>query len=149
MIFIIGSSIILLLPVIVYLLQPLSNQKSLIFLVTILVFGGFVLNFVSKEPLIGSWVKATQSESILMTISRDEEFDKFFLNEYIFDQSSEEQSFIMGSQVFYRALEEQSFNTAESILKYLNVEFASENFQVPIFTLLADFRDEKYPEIAN
>ena len=149
MIFIIGSSIILLLPVIVYLLQPLSNQKSLIFLVTILVFGGFVLNFISKEPLIGSWVKATQSESILMTISRDEEFDKFFLNEYIFDQSSEEQSFIMGSQVFYKALEEQSFNTAESILKYLNVEFASENFQVPIFNLLADFRDEKYPEIAN
>ena len=107
MIFIIGSSIILLLPVIVYLLQPLSNQKSLIFLVTILVFGGFVLNFISKEPLIGSWVKATQSESILMTISRDEEFDKFFLNEYIFDQSSEEQSFIMGSQVFYKALESE------------------------------------------
>ena len=52
-------------------------------------------------------------------------------------------------EVFYKALEEQSFNTAESILKYLNVEFASENFQVLIFNLLADFRDEKYPEIAN
>ena len=149
MVFIIGSSIILLLPVIVYLLQPLSNQKSLIFLVTILIFGGFVLNFISKKPLIGSWIKATQSESMLTTISRDEEFDKFFLNEYIIDQSSEQQSFITGSQVFYKALEEQSFVTAESILKHLNMKFASENFQVPIFNLLADLRDEKYPEIAN
>ena len=149
MVFIIGSSIILLLPVIVYLLQPLSNQKSLIFLVTILIFGGFVLIFISKKPLIGSWIKATQSESMLTTISRDEEFDKFFLNEYIIDQSSEQQSFITGSQVFYKALEEQSFVTAESILKHLNMKFASENFQVPIFNLLADLRDEKYPEIAN
>ena len=72
MLFIIASSIIILLPVITYLLNPLSNQKSLIFLVTILVFGGFVLNFISNKPLIGSWVQATQSESIMRTISRDE-----------------------------------------------------------------------------
>lgn len=148
MLFIIASSIIILLPVITYLLNPLSNQKSLIFLVTILVFGGFVLNFISNKPLIGSWVQATQSESILRTISRDEELDKLFLNQYI-DKSSEEQSFLIGTQVFYKALEAQSFISAESILKHLNTNFVSENFQVPIFNLLADFRDEKYPEIAS
>ena len=83
MLFIIASTIIILLPVIAYLLNPLSNQKSLIFLVTILVFGGFVLNFISKKPFIGSWVQATQSESILRTISRDEEVDKLLLNQFI------------------------------------------------------------------
>ena len=149
MLFIIAFTIIMLLPVIVYLLNPLSNQKSLIFLVTILVFGGFVLNFFSKKPFIGSWVQATQSESILRAIFRDEEVDKIFLNQYIFSKPSQEQSFLIVTQVFYKALEEQSFISAESILKYLNREFVSENFQVPIFNLLADFRDEKYPEIAN
>lgn len=148
MLFIIASTIIILLPVIAYLLNPLSNQKSLIFLVTILVFGGFVLNFISKKPFIGSWVQATQSESILRTISRDEEIDKLFLNQYI-EKPSEEKSFLIGTQVFYKALEAQSFISAESILRHLNAEFISENFQVPIFNLLADFRDEKYPEIAN
>ena len=149
MLFIIASTIIILLPVIAYLLNPLSNQKSLIFLVTILVFGGFVLNFISKNPFIGSWVQATQSESILRTISHDEEVDKLLLNQYIYSNTSEEQSFLIGTQFFYKALEAQSFFSAESILKHLNEEFVSENFQVPIFNLLADFRDEKYPEIAN
>ena len=148
MLFIIASTIIILLPVIAYLLTPLSNQKSLIFLVTILVFGGFVLNFISKKPFIGSWVQAPQSESILRTISRDEEVDKLFLSQYI-DKPLQDQSFLIGTQVFYKALEEKSFISAESILKHLNTTFISENFQVPIFNLLADFRDEKYPKIAN
>ncbi len=149
MLFIIAFTIIISLPVIAYLLNPLSNQKSLIFLVTILVFGGFVLNFISKNPFIGSWAQATQSELMLRTISRDEEVDKLLLNQYIFSNTSEEQSFLIGTQFFYKALEAQSFISAESILKYLNVEFVSENFQIPIFNLLADLRDEKYPEIAN
>ena len=148
MLFIIASTIIILLPIIAYLINPLSNQKSLIFLITILVFGGFVLNFISNKPLIGSWVQAAQSESILRTISRDEEIDKLFLNQYI-EKPSEEKSFLIGTQVFYKALEAHSFISAESILRHLNAEFISENFQVPIFNLLADFRDEKYPEIAN
>ena len=101
MLFIIASTIIILLPVIAYLLNPLSNQKSLIFLVTILVFGGFVLNFISKNPFIGSWVQATQSESILRAIFRDEEVDKIFLNQYIFSKPSQEQSFLIVTQVFY------------------------------------------------
>ena len=149
MLLIIAFSVIILLPVIAYLLHPLSNHKAFIFLISILLFGGFVLNFISNKPLIGSWAQATQSESILRTISRDEEFDENFLNEYIYSQPSEEQSFLIGTQIFYKALDTQSFISAESILKQLNAEFASENFQVPIFNLLADFRDEKYPEIAN
>ena len=139
MLLIIAFSVIILLPVIAYLLHPLSNHKAFIFLISILLFGGFVLNFISNKPLIGSWAQATQSESILRTISRDEEFDENFLNEYIYSQPSEEQSFLIGTKIFYKALDTQSFISAESILKQLNAEFASENFQVPIFNLLADF----------
>ena len=54
-----------------------------------------------------------------------------------------------GVQVFYKALELQSFNSAESILQTLNSQFISESFQVPIFNLLADLRDAKYPDLAN
>ena len=149
MLLIIAFSVIILLPVIAYLLHPLSNHKAFIFLISTLLFGGFVLNFISNKPLIGSWAQATQSESILRTISRDEEFDENFLNEYIYSQPSEEQSFLIGTKIFYKALDTQSFISAESILKQLNAEFVSENFQIPIFNLLADLRDEKYPEIAN
>ena len=78
MLLIIAFSVIILLPVIAYLLHPLSNHKAFIFLISILLFGGFVLNFISNKPLIGSWAQAVQSESILRTISRDEEFDKNF-----------------------------------------------------------------------
>ena len=54
-----------------------------------------------------------------------------------------------GVQVFYKALELESFNSAESILQTLNSQFISENFQVPIFNLLADLRDSKYPDLAD
>ena len=56
---------------------------------------------------------------------------------------------MLGAQVFYKALELGSFNSAESILKTLNTQFISENYQVPIFNLLADLRDAKYPNLGN
>ena len=56
---------------------------------------------------------------------------------------------MLGVQVFYQALELRSFDYAESILKILNSRFTSETFQVPIFNLLADLRDQKYPDLAN
>ena len=75
MLIIIAVSIILLLPIISYLLQPLSNQKSIVFLITFLIFGGFIFNFVSPNALIGSWAQVAQSESIYKAISRNKEFD--------------------------------------------------------------------------
>ena len=149
MLIIIAVSVILLLPIISYLLQPLSNQKSMVFLISFLIFGGFILNFLSSNSLIGSWVQVTQSESIYKTISSNKEFDGSFIVQYLENTSSEDDSFMLGVQVFYKALEVRSFNSAESILKTLNSQFISEAFQVPIFNLLADLRDEKYPDLAN
>ena len=149
MLIIIAISVILLLPIISYLLQPLSNQKSIIFLTSFLIFGGFILNFLSPNSLIGSWVQVTQSESIYKTISSNKEFDGSFIGQYLENTSSEDESFMLGVQVFYKALEVRSFNSAESILKTLNSQFISETFQVPIFNLLADLRDEKYPDLAS
>jgi hypothetical protein len=149
MLIIIAVSVILLLPVISYLFQPFSNQKSFVFLATFIICGGFLLNFLSPNALIGSWVQTTQSESIYRTIVRNEDFDNFIINEYLDNISSEDESFMLGAQVFYKALELGSFNSAESILKTLNTQFISENYQVPIFNLLADLRDEKYPNLGN
>ena len=149
MLIIIAVSIILLLPVISYLLQPLSNQKSIVFLITFLIFGGFIFNFVSPNALIGSWAQVAQSESIYKAISRNKEFDSYLIQQYLKNTSSEDESFLLGVEVFYKALEVRSFNSAESMLKTLNSRFVSETFQVPIFNLLADLRDEKYPDLAN
>ena len=149
MLIIIAVSVILLLPVISYLFQPFSNQKSFVFLATFIICGGFLLNFLSPNALIGSWVQTTQSESIYRTIVRNEDFDNFIINEYLDNISSEDESFMLGAQVFYKALELGSFNSAESILRTLNTQFISENYQVPIFNLLADLRDEKYPNLGN
>ena len=140
---------ILLLPVISYLLQPLSSQKSLIFLFSFFIFGGFFINFISPNPLLGSWLQVTQSESIYRTISDNKEFDDLLINKYLQNQSLDEESFMLGVEVFYKALELRSFNSAESILKTLSSQFTSENFQVPIFNLLADLRDLKYPELVS
>ena len=78
MLIIIAVSIILLLPILSYLLNPLSEQKSLIFLFTFLFFGSFLINFVSDNSLLGSWAEANQSDSILRAISADEEFSDDF-----------------------------------------------------------------------
>ena len=125
MLIIIAVSVILLLPVISYLFQPFSNQKSFVFLATFIICGGFLLNFLSPNALIGSWVQTTQSESIYRTIVRNEDFDNFIINEYLDNISSEDESFMLGAQVFYKALELGSFNSAESILKTLNTQFIS------------------------
>ena len=79
MLIIIAVSIILLLPILSYLLNPLSEQKSLIFLFTFLFFGSFLINFVSNNSLLGSWAEANQSDSILRAISSDEEFSDCLL----------------------------------------------------------------------
>tara|TARA_B100000965_G_scaffold400568_1_gene422713 strand:+ start:375 stop:1163 length:789 start_codon:yes stop_codon:yes gene_type:complete len=149
MLIIIAVSVILLLPVLSYLLQPLSNQKSLVFLSTFLIFGGFFINFISSNSLIGSWAQVTQSESIYKTISDNKEFDDLLINKYLNNKLLEDESFMLGVEIFYKALELRSFNSAESILKTLSSQFASENFQVPIFNLLADLRDLKYPNLAS
>tara|TARA_Y100001970_G_scaffold110435_1_gene137923 strand:- start:23356 stop:24144 length:789 start_codon:yes stop_codon:yes gene_type:complete len=149
MLIIIAVLAILLLPVISYLLQPLSNQKSLIFLSTFFIFGGFFINFTSPNSFVGSWVQATQSESIYRTISDNKEFDALLINKYLKNKSLEDESFMLGVEVFYKSLELRSFNSAESILKTLSSQFTSENFQVPIFNLLADLRDLKYPDLAS
>ena len=149
MLIIIAVSVILLLPVIAYLLQPLSNQKSLVFLSTFFIFGGFFIHFTSPNSLIGSWVQVTESETIYRTISDNKEFDDLLINKYLNNKSLEDESFMLGVELFYKALEFKSFNSAESILKAISLKFTSENFQVPIFRLLADLRDLKYPNLAS
>ena len=149
MLIIIAVSIILLLPVLSYLLHPLSNQKSLVFLFTTLFFCSFFFNFISSNSLFGSWAEVNQSASIILTISSDEEFNNNLIDKYFENESSNDKSFLLGVDIFYKSLELQSYNSAESILKKLNSQFISENFQVPIFNLLADLRDAKYPDLAN
>ena len=73
MLIIAGVLILLLLPIISYLLHPLSSQKSLIFLATFIVIGGFFIIFISPNPVIGSWVQATQSSVYLLEQSQDNE----------------------------------------------------------------------------
>lgn len=149
MLIIIAVSVILLLPIISYLLQPLSSQKSLVFLSTFFIFGGFLLNFISSNSFVGSWVQVTQSESIYRTISDNKELDDLIIKKYLKNKSLEDESFMLGVELFYKALELRSFNSAESILKAISSKFNSENFQVPIFNLLADLRDLKYPNLAS
>lgn len=149
MLIIAGVLILLLLPIISYLLHPLSSQKSLIFLATFIVIGGFFINFISPNPVIGSWVQAIQSSSIYRTISNNEEINNSLMKKYLQNKPSEEESFMLGVEVFYKALELRSFNSAESILQILSTGFTSESFQVPVFNLLADLRDLKYPDLAN
>ena len=52
------------LPIISYLLSPVSTQKPLIFLLTILFLGAFTINHTSIKPLFGQWVNAHQSDQI-------------------------------------------------------------------------------------
>ena len=112
MLIIIAVIVILLLPIISYLLHPLSNQKSLVFLATFFIFGGFFLNFISPNSLIGSWAKATQSESIYRYLSDNKEVDGNLLKKYLKNESPKEDSFMLGVEVFYKALELRSFNSA-------------------------------------
>ena len=82
-------------------------------------------------------------------MSDNKEVDDLLIKKYLKNESSKEDSFMLGVEVFYEALKLRSFNSAESILKVLGSQFASENFQAPIFNLLADLRDLKYPDLAN
>ena len=102
MLIIIAVSVILLLPIISYLLHPLSNQKSIVFLATFFIFGGFIINFFSTNSSIGSWVYVNQSESIHRSISRNEELNSPLINQYLENTSSNDESFMRGVQVFIK-----------------------------------------------
>ena len=137
------------LPIVSYLLSPVSTQKPLIFLSPILLLGFFSLNHTSLKPLFGQWVYAQKSEQIDQMLQNDLEVSDLALNEFILTMDSMEDSFFLGAEVFYKSLEMKSFNSSESILRILNTNFQDQNFQVSIYNLLADLRDAKYPLIAD
>ena len=137
------------LPILSYLLQPLSPQKPLVFLLTIFLFGGFFLNYVSSKPLLGQWAFAQQSDTILKMINENREIPNSLFSSVLSQGDSSEDSFLLGVEIFYKSLDLKSFASAESILGSLNSIFQSQNFQVPIYNLLADLRDTKYPLVAD
>ena len=149
MLIILGFSLVILLPIFAYLLHPLSSHKSHVFLITFFLFGGFTFNFVSNKPIFGSWKLSYQSDSMREIIDKNVEFPNKVTTELIFSQHSHEESFLIGTEIFYQSLDKNSLVSAESILKFLNKSFSDPQFQVPIYNLLADLRDAKYPLISS
>ncbi|MDA9785297.1 hypothetical protein N9753_02875 [Gammaproteobacteria bacterium] len=137
------------LPIISYLLSPVSPQKPLIFLLTILLLGAFSLNHSSSKPLFGQWANAHQSDQIYKMLQDDLEVSGKAFNEFIFAKDSMTDSFLFGAEIFYKSLEMNSFNSSESILNILNTSFQDEKFKVSMFNLIADLRDAKHPMAAD
>jgi hypothetical protein len=137
------------LPIISYLLSPISSQKPFIFLLTILLLGAFFLNHTSLKPLFGQWVFAHQSEAIYESLNKNLEVSDLLLNGTLSQMVTSEDSFLLGAKIFYKSIDMQSFASAESILRILSASFQDQNFQVPIYNLLADLRDAKYPMVSG
>jgi hypothetical protein len=137
------------LPIISYLLSPVSTQKPLIFLITILVLGAFSLNHNSLKPLFGQWANAQKSEQIYHMLQNDLEVSDLVLNKFISQINSREDSFLLGVEIFYKSLDMKSYNSSESIIEILNTSFPDQNFKVSIYSLLSDLRDAKYPLIGD
>ena len=52
------------LPIIAYLLSGAASQKALVFFTTVMLWGAFILNHSSAQPLFGSWANSIQSRAI-------------------------------------------------------------------------------------
>ena len=137
------------LPLLSYLLHPLSTQKPLIFLAAIFLYGGLFLNHISSKPLLGQWSYAQQADSITQIIKENRQVPDSMLDNFLSQMNDSEDSFLLGVEIFYKSLDMKSFASAESILGALNSTFQSQNFKVPIYNLLADLRDLQYPLIAE
>ena len=146
---ILALTILILLPVAAYLLQPLSSHKAIVFLTSIFLFGGFALNFMSDKAILGSWSLAQQSDAISKIIYTNTEFPENLIIAFTSKQSSSKDQFLSATEIFYQALELNSFSSAESILKIINARFTTQNFKIPIYNLLANLRDSKYPIISD
>jgi len=136
------------LPILSYLLHPLSPQKPLILLAAIFLYGGFFLNHISSKPLLGQWSYAQQADAITQIIKENRQVPDPMLSNFLSHKKESSDSFLLGVEIFYKSLDMKSFASAESILGSLNGTFQSQNFQVPIYNLLADLRDLKYPLVA-
>ena len=137
------------LPIIAYLLSDAASQKALVFFTTAMLFGALILNHSSAQPLFGSWANSMQSNTIENKIFKNLELSDETIISFLGQKDLPEDSFSLGTIVFYKALEFKSFNSAESILRSLNSNFRDPEFQLPIYNLLADLRDVKYPMISN
>ena len=124
------------LPIISYLLSPVSPQKPLLFLLTILLLGAFSLNHTSLKPLFGQWVNAHQSDQIYKMLQDDLEVSDLALNEFISTMNSTEDSFLLGVEIFYKSLDMKSFNSSESIIGILNASFQDQSYKVSILSLI-------------
>jgi hypothetical protein len=137
------------LPIIAYLLSNAASQKALVFFTTAMLFGALTLNHSSPQPLFGSWVNSIQSDAIENKVFKNLEISDEMIMSFLAQKDLPEDSFLLGTIVFYKALEFKSFNSAESILRSLNSNFREPDFQLPIYNLLADLRDLKYPMVSN
>lgn len=137
------------LPIIAYLLSGAASQKALVFFTTVMLLGAFILNHSSAQPLFGSWANSIQSRAIENKVFKNLELSDETIISFLAQKDLPEDSFSLGTIVFYKALEFKSFTAAESILRSLNANFRDPEFQLPIYNLLADLRDMKYPMVSN
>ena len=132
-------------PIIAYILAQKTNNKGLIFGLTIITMTFCLVIFISKFALIGSVQKQNINNKIFDQIYIDSKISTEYLKE-IEDllEDQELKNWLIG--LITKSIDLKKLNSAESLIAFSENFFTTSNEKIIFYGLYTSLRDQKFPE---
>ncbi len=136
------------LPIIAYLLSQKTNNKGLIFGITVIVLLFCLIIFTSKFTFLGNLKKQTLTTKILDEVYIDSKISKdnlILIEEYL----NEDEVVSWMISLISESIELNKLNSAESLITFSEKFFTSNSEKIIFYGLYTELRDRKFPQFKN
>ena len=136
------------LPILAYVLAQKTNNKGLVFGLTIIAMTFCLVIFISKFALVGSVQKQNINNKIFDQIYVDSKISPEYLKkiEDILDEQ-ELKNWLIG--LITKSIDLNKLNSAESLIAFSENFFNTNNEKIIFYGLYTSLRDEKFPEFKD
>ena len=131
-----------------YILAQRTNNKGLVFGLTVIVMTSCLIIYISKFALIGSVQKQIINNKVFDQIYVDSKISSEYLKE-IEDMLQEEELRNWLIALITKSIDLNKLNSAESLIAFSENFFITSNEKIVFYSLYTALRDKKFPEFKD
>ncbi len=136
------------LPILAYILAQRTNNKGLVFGLTVIVMTSCLIIYISKFALIGSVQKQIINNKVFDQIYVDSKISSEYLKE-IEDMLQEQELRNWLIALITKSIDLNKLNSAESLIAFSENFFITSNEKIVFYSLYTALRDKKFPEFKD
>ena len=136
------------LPILAYILAQRTNNKGLVFGLTVIVMTSCLIIYISKFALIGSVHKQIINNKVFDQIYVDSKISSEYLKE-IEDMLHEQELRNWLIALITKSIDLNKLNSAESLIAFSENFFITSNEKIVFYSLYTALRDKKFPEFKD